>query len=221
MDGYHSRAYAIMLESHSYLCLLTGYGQPEDIQHTRTAGFDAHLIKAVHLDVLDKSWRSDNRWHAAHTDNCPGGAPNDATSVFRPRCRLLRKTTIRAIVDRSAPRRYNTASSAQTQLVPLASGLPATRHRSVRRRLGRAVETLVVVIGPAGHIVSAGAIGYHCRPYFASRTSIYRFINAHRSLPCGVLDISACPNPVRAPIRIELSSSRICRRADLIAVHVR
>jgi len=33
---------------------LTGYGQAQDIQHTRAAGFDAHMIKPVSLAVLEQ-----------------------------------------------------------------------------------------------------------------------------------------------------------------------
>jgi CheY-like chemotaxis protein len=31
---------------------LTGFAQPADHQHTRDAGFDAHLVKPVELDRL-------------------------------------------------------------------------------------------------------------------------------------------------------------------------
>ncbi|QJD79498.1 response regulator [Spirosoma rhododendri] len=34
---------------------LTGYGQEEDRQRTRTAGFNGHLVKPVELDVLLKT----------------------------------------------------------------------------------------------------------------------------------------------------------------------
>ncbi len=31
---------------------LTGWGQPEDLQRTRTAGFDAHLVKPLEIERL-------------------------------------------------------------------------------------------------------------------------------------------------------------------------
>ena len=36
------------------LIALTGYGSPEDQERTAKSGFDAHLIKPLDLDVLDK-----------------------------------------------------------------------------------------------------------------------------------------------------------------------
>jgi CheY-like chemotaxis protein len=36
------------------LVALTGWGQDEDRRRTEEAGFDAHLIKPVNLDVLEK-----------------------------------------------------------------------------------------------------------------------------------------------------------------------
>jgi CheY-like chemotaxis protein len=53
MDGYElatrmrQRAGAPL-----WLIALTGYGQDDDLQRTRSAGFDAHLIKPVELDEL-------------------------------------------------------------------------------------------------------------------------------------------------------------------------
>jgi len=35
-----------------YLIALTGYGQPDDVQRARDAGFDAHLLKPVDPDAL-------------------------------------------------------------------------------------------------------------------------------------------------------------------------
>lgn len=34
------------------LIALTGWGQPEDLQRTRAAGFDAHLVKPLEIDRL-------------------------------------------------------------------------------------------------------------------------------------------------------------------------
>ena len=36
----------------AYLVAMTGFGNEEDKQRTRTAGFDAHLTKPVELDAL-------------------------------------------------------------------------------------------------------------------------------------------------------------------------
>ncbi len=36
------------------LIALTGYGQPEDVARTRAAGFDAHLVKPVDFDALER-----------------------------------------------------------------------------------------------------------------------------------------------------------------------
>lgn len=35
--------------------LVTGYGQPEDLAASKAAGFDAHLVKPVRLDVLERT----------------------------------------------------------------------------------------------------------------------------------------------------------------------
>ena len=36
----------------AHLVALTGYGQPEDVQRARDAGFDAHMVKPVDFDRL-------------------------------------------------------------------------------------------------------------------------------------------------------------------------
>ncbi len=43
---------------HILLVALTGYGQEEDRQRTQVAGFDAHFVKPVELDVLQKFFAS-------------------------------------------------------------------------------------------------------------------------------------------------------------------
>lgn len=35
--------------------LVTGFGQPEDLAASKAAGFDAHLVKPVRLDVLERT----------------------------------------------------------------------------------------------------------------------------------------------------------------------
>jgi signal transduction histidine kinase/CheY-like chemotaxis protein len=56
MDGY---AVARVIRSdphlaHTRLIALSGYGQPEDLRRTATAGFDAHLIKPVEQAALER-----------------------------------------------------------------------------------------------------------------------------------------------------------------------
>jgi CheY-like chemotaxis protein len=36
------------------LVALTGYGQPEDIERSRAAGFDYHLVKPIDITQLEK-----------------------------------------------------------------------------------------------------------------------------------------------------------------------
>ena len=36
------------------LVALSGYGQPEDVQRSREAGFDAHLVKPVDFDRVSE-----------------------------------------------------------------------------------------------------------------------------------------------------------------------
>ncbi len=54
MDGYGvARAIRQRAEFQSIrLVALTGYGQPEDREQCKAAGFDAHLVKPVELAVL-------------------------------------------------------------------------------------------------------------------------------------------------------------------------
>jgi PAS domain S-box-containing protein len=54
MDGYElARRIRAMPETmHSVLIAITGYGQKEDKEHARLAGFDHHLTKPVRLDAL-------------------------------------------------------------------------------------------------------------------------------------------------------------------------
>jgi CheY-like chemotaxis protein len=54
MDGY-TVARAIRREARLHgtrLIAMTGYGQPEDRERTRAAGFHAHLVKPVDWDSL-------------------------------------------------------------------------------------------------------------------------------------------------------------------------
>jgi signal transduction histidine kinase/ActR/RegA family two-component response regulator len=54
MDGYQVARHMRDAGKPLRIVALTGYGQAEDIQHTRAAGFDAHLVKPVNLDVLEQ-----------------------------------------------------------------------------------------------------------------------------------------------------------------------
>ncbi len=57
MDGYElARRLRAQLAPHDVrLIALTGYGQPDDRQRSREAGFDEHLVKPVMLEVLEAS----------------------------------------------------------------------------------------------------------------------------------------------------------------------
>ena len=46
---------------HATLIALTGYGQPEDRQRARAAGFDIHLVKPVTLERLDEAIATSSR----------------------------------------------------------------------------------------------------------------------------------------------------------------
>jgi CheY-like chemotaxis protein len=52
MDGYQVARQIRSAASGVRLVALTGYGQTEDTQRTRSAGFDAHMVKPVDLDAL-------------------------------------------------------------------------------------------------------------------------------------------------------------------------
>ena len=54
MDGYELATRIRDMPAHKRLRLLalTGYGQPEDVTHTRDAGFDVHLVKPIDLQRL-------------------------------------------------------------------------------------------------------------------------------------------------------------------------
>ena len=55
MDGYQV-AREIRATTHGIrLIALTGYGQAEDIARTRAAGFDAHLVKPVDFEALERA----------------------------------------------------------------------------------------------------------------------------------------------------------------------
>jgi CheY-like chemotaxis protein len=57
IDGYEVarrlRAMQASLGVHWRLIALTGYGQPEDVQRARGAGFDTHLVKPVLSSALE------------------------------------------------------------------------------------------------------------------------------------------------------------------------
>jgi CheY-like chemotaxis protein len=55
MDGYEVAKRIRAGGSAVRLVALTGYGQAEDIQRTHSAGFDAHLVKPVDFDALERT----------------------------------------------------------------------------------------------------------------------------------------------------------------------
>ena len=55
MDGYQVAQQIRKSSSGIRLIALTGYGQAEDIVRTRAAGFDAHMVKPVDFDVLQRA----------------------------------------------------------------------------------------------------------------------------------------------------------------------
>jgi CheY-like chemotaxis protein len=55
MDGYEVAKRIRAAGNSVRLVALTGYGQAEDIQRTRTAGFDAHLVKPVDFVALERT----------------------------------------------------------------------------------------------------------------------------------------------------------------------
>src|SRR5207253_7234972 len=56
MDGYEvaRRIRALPALQHVLLVALTGYGKDEDKRRSQEAGFNAHLVKPVDLDILNK-----------------------------------------------------------------------------------------------------------------------------------------------------------------------
>ena len=55
MDGYElaRRLRALPALAGTRLFALTGYGQASDHQRSAEAGFDAHLVKPVHISTLE------------------------------------------------------------------------------------------------------------------------------------------------------------------------
>jgi CheY-like chemotaxis protein/anti-sigma regulatory factor (Ser/Thr protein kinase) len=54
MDGYQVAQKIRESNQTTRLIALTGYGQPEDMERSLAAGFDAHLVKPVDFSVLDR-----------------------------------------------------------------------------------------------------------------------------------------------------------------------
>jgi signal transduction histidine kinase len=54
MDGYQVAQKIRESNRTTRLIALTGYGQPEDMERSLAAGFDAHLVKPVDFSVLDR-----------------------------------------------------------------------------------------------------------------------------------------------------------------------
>ncbi len=54
MNGFETaaRLRALPWGQHGFIVALTGYGQPEDRQRTRAAGFDGHLVKPFNMSGL-------------------------------------------------------------------------------------------------------------------------------------------------------------------------
>jgi CheY-like chemotaxis protein len=55
LDGYEVAQRLRASGSTVRLIALTGYGQAEDVQRTRAAGFDAHLVKPVDFAALERA----------------------------------------------------------------------------------------------------------------------------------------------------------------------
>jgi signal transduction histidine kinase len=56
LDGYEvARSVRTELGDSVHLIALTGYGQPEDRERARAAGFDAHLVKPVDPKILERA----------------------------------------------------------------------------------------------------------------------------------------------------------------------
>ena len=54
MNGYEVAARMRPKIGPAQLIALTGYGQTEDVRRTTAAGFDAHLVKPVDFDELER-----------------------------------------------------------------------------------------------------------------------------------------------------------------------
>jgi CheY-like chemotaxis protein len=56
MDGYElaQRLRALETSASTLLVAVTGYGLPKDKERTAAAGFDAHLVKPIELDELQR-----------------------------------------------------------------------------------------------------------------------------------------------------------------------
>ncbi len=52
MNGYEVARRLRLRKTSAHLVALTGYGQPEDVQRAREAGFDAHLVKPVDIEKV-------------------------------------------------------------------------------------------------------------------------------------------------------------------------
>jgi signal transduction histidine kinase len=55
LDGHEVARRIRALHPGVHLIALTGYGQPQDLERSRAAGFDAHLVKPVNLAALEKA----------------------------------------------------------------------------------------------------------------------------------------------------------------------
>ncbi len=66
MDGYQVAREIRATTGGIRLVALTGYGQAEDIARTRAAGFDAHLVKPVDFEALERAIVPEASKSAAH-----------------------------------------------------------------------------------------------------------------------------------------------------------
>ncbi|HYH98801.1 hybrid sensor histidine kinase/response regulator, partial [Hyalangium sp.] len=70
LDGYEvARRVRATCSPVPYLVALTGYGMPEDRRRTREAGFDAHLVKPLNFELLERVFE-----HAAGRNASTRGA---------------------------------------------------------------------------------------------------------------------------------------------------
>ena len=68
MDGYELAQRIRREHGAIRLIALTGYGQPNDIERSRAAGFDAHLVKPAELRLVLGALRNEPPLERASSD---------------------------------------------------------------------------------------------------------------------------------------------------------
>jgi CheY-like chemotaxis protein len=114
LDGYEVAQRLRASGSTVRLIALTGYGQAEDVQRTRAAGFDAHLVKPVDFAALERAGCGAHRRRPHSRLSGHPASPNRARAEEQPQELPFLKTATSSRLSQFASRTNSPARHGTT-----------------------------------------------------------------------------------------------------------